>query len=145
MENVGAKIMIQLQKIKKAYDAYLTPLSLAKKMTKIQLLIIGFLANNPDYDKAKDIEEILDIKKSNISAAIDDLVNREYIIKSSDQNDRRIIHLAITNKSFEIVEIVRKAQEEFTKMIFKNISDREIEQYLLVVKMIINNINEVVE
>jgi len=98
MENGFALILSELKKLKSAYELQFNSLSNQEDLTQIELTILGFLLNNPTFNTAKDIEEVHVLKKSNISNAIDHLIVRGYLTRNRDIQDRRIIHLEITEK-----------------------------------------------
>lgn len=81
-------------------------------MTQIELTILGFLLNNPTFNTAKDIEEVHVLKKSNISNAIDHLIVRGYLTRNRDIQDRRIIHLEITEKGLAIATEIKEIQKK---------------------------------
>lgn len=145
MENTEVKVIRELQKIRKGYDSYLNLVATNENLTKIEVAILGFLSNNSEFNTARDIEDILDLKKSNISVAIDNLASRGFIEKNSDEVDRRITRLSLSSKSGQIVEKIKSQQESFCMQIFKGISSEEIELYLKTVKKIIENISQGIE
>lgn len=145
MEHTEVKVIRELQKIKKGYDAYLGKVAISEKLTKIEVVILGFLSNNDEFNTARDIEEILDLKKSNISVAIDNLMSKELIEKKNDAFDRRITRLSLSDKSIEIVQRIQSQQEKFYKQVFKDISEEEINVYLKTVKRIFENVSQVME
>lgn len=145
MENTKVKVIRELQKIKKGYDAYLNKVAFSENLTKIEVAILIFLLNNSEFNTARDIEETLDLKKSNISVALDNLTNKGFIEKNNDILDRRLIRLGLSNKSIELVQKIQLQQEKFCIQIFNGISDEEIEMYLKTVKKVLENISKVIE
>lgn len=141
MENVNAKIITELRKTQKLFDKYYLNITNEEHLTKIEVLILGFLDNNPDYNTARNIEEVLGLKKSNISVAIDSLTNKGYIGKKSDSSDRRITRLRLMPASCEIILKIKHAQEKFFQKVFEGISMEEIEDYCNIVKKILENIS----
>lgn len=140
MENTNAKIITELQKMQKLYDKHFSILASEENLTKIEIFILGFLANNPDFNTARNIEEVLEFKKSNISVAVDDLTNRGYIGKQSDENDRRISRLSLRDCSQPIISKIKHTQEQFFQKVFEGITKEEMELYCAIVKKILENI-----
>ena len=52
--------------LKRAYDAALKPVAEAHGLTRNEVDVLLFLANNPGYDTARDIVELRGLTKSHI-------------------------------------------------------------------------------
>ena len=121
MENGFALILSELKKLKSAYELQFNSLSNQEDLTQIELTILGFLLNNTTFNTAKDIEEVHVLKKSNISNAIDHLIVRGYLTRNRDIQDRRIIHLEITEKGLAIATEIKEIQKNFFTILFYHI------------------------
>lgn len=143
MENGFALILSELKKLKSAYELQFNSLSNQEDLTQIELTILGFLLNNPTFNTAKDIEEVHVLKKSNISNAIDHLIVREYLTRNRDIQDRRIIHLEITEKGLAIATEIKEIQKNFFTILFSDISKEECDIYFDIQRRIVNNIKKV--
>ncbi len=64
------------------YEKRMAPVSTSFDLTAIELSIILFLANNPEYDTAKDIVNKRHLTKSHVSVSLRDLEERGYIKKA---------------------------------------------------------------
>lgn len=140
MENIAVKLVSEFNKIVMVYEKQFDVLSEKENLTKLEIAIIGFLANNPAFNTAKDIERIRKFKKSNISTAVDNLNNRGLLTKEVSKSDRRITNLYLTSIANNIVEAIKKIQSGFFEKIFKDISKEEIEAHFSVLKRIFDNI-----
>lgn len=145
MHNIAAKVITELNKLKRTYDTYILDMLDTFHMTKLEIDILGFLANNPDYDTAKDIEIVRQFKKSNISTAVDALIHKGMITKIQDEEDRRIMHLKLMEDASPIVKKIQAVQETFFIQIFQNISKPEIEQYFSTFMKMIDNASRIGE
>ena len=143
MENGFALILSELKKLKSAYELQFNSLSNQEDLTQIELTILGFLLNNPTFNTAKDIEEVHVLKKSNISNAIDRLIVRGYLTRNRDIQDRRIIHLEITEKGLAIATEIKEIQKNFFTILFSDISKEECDIYFDIHRRIVNNIKKV--
>lgn len=143
MENGFALILSELKKLKSAYELQFNSLSNQEDLTQIELTILGFLLNNPTFNTAKDIEEVYVLKKSNISNAIDHLIVRGYLTRNRDIQDRRIIHLEITEKGLAIATEIKEIQKNFFTILFSDISKEECDIYFDIQRRIVNNIKKV--
>ena len=143
MENGFALILSELKKLKSAYELQFNSLSNQEDLTQIELTILGFLLNNPTFNTTKDIEEVHVLKKSNISNAIDHLIVRGYLTRNRDIQDRRIIHLEITEKGLAIATEIKEIQKNFFTILFSDISKEECDIYFDIQRRIVNNIKKV--
>ena len=133
MENGFALILSELKKLKSAYELQFNSLSNQEDLTQIELTILGFLLNNPTFNTAKDIEEVHVLKKSNISNAIDHLIVRGYLTRNRDIQDRRIIHLEITEKGLAIATEIRRFKKTFLPFCFQTLVKKNA-IYILIFK-----------
>lgn len=63
-----------------------------------------FLANNPEYDTARDICRVRGIKANLVSFHVEKLVQEEYLQREPVPGDRRQVKLLLTEKSQTVVE-----------------------------------------
>lgn len=109
---------------KRLYGDYLRPVYEQFGMTRMELDILLFLANNPEYDTAKEIVEIRCLTKSHVSMSIHSLVKRGYLSETYHPGNRKTIHLALLPACEECVLNGRQAQAEFFSRMFQGF-DRE--------------------
>lgn len=142
MENKLANMLAQIKKMKTASEMILSDLTVRENLTIIEVNIMGFLTANPMYNTAKEIEELRLIKKSNISTAIEVLINKGYLIRNKDEKDRRIIRLIPTEKGKSLGEEVVKRQIGLFEQLFDGLGFEEIEIYFNINKKIASNIEK---
>ena len=82
--------------IKTLYGKCVEEICDSYQITRIELDILLFLANNPGYDTARDVAEYRGLAKSQVSQAVDLLSARGVLRRTPDAADRRVVHLAIT-------------------------------------------------
>lgn len=111
-------------------------------ITRIELDILLFLANNPCYDTATDIVEIRYLSKSQVSAAIKHMEACGYIRKKYTQNNRKTAHLCICDAAEEIVADGRTAQKNFFEIMMQGIPQEERDNIRLCMDRIFDNINQ---
>ena len=111
---------------KKFMDAYgraMFPLCEETGMPAIDMLL--FLANNPEYDTAKDICKLRGFKPAIVSFHVDKMVEEGYLERKTDEHDRRKFCLAYTDKATDIIERGREIQLLFAKKMLDGISDED--------------------
>ena len=85
------------------YNVWCKPLCKEIQMPKTAFDILMFLANNPDYNTARDIVEIRGLKANLVSVNVDKLVNEGFLERIPDTKDRRKNMLKCTNKANAMV------------------------------------------
>ena len=131
-------------KAMKAYESFCQPLCKKYQISQTSFDVLMFLANNPEYNTARDICEIRGIRTGIASVAVDFLVKNGYLIREADQNDRRIWRLNLTEKSDEIVREGRLVQMEFGKQLTAGISEEELATYMAIAQKFRENILNIV-
>ena len=84
---------------KALYSACMEPVCKKHRISRTELDILLFLANNPDYDTARDVAELRCLAKSQVSQAVEVLTGRGLLARRADGEDRRVIHLEIRRSS----------------------------------------------
>lgn len=95
-------------------------------LTLVEMDILLFLANNPEYVTAQDIVEYRMLAKSHVSISVDRLLKRGFLIKTSAQ--KRNIPLALTPEGMKAVEAGRKMQALFQEILIDGFDEEEAAQ-----------------
>lgn len=77
------------------YHKLQSPVLTRYRMTQIELDVLLFLANHPGLDTAKDIVEIRRLTKSHVSAAVEGLSRKGYLLRVRRPDNRKLIHLVL--------------------------------------------------
>lgn len=77
------------------YHKLQSPVLARYQMTQIELDVLLFLANHPGLDTAKDIVEIRRLTKSHVSAAVEGLSRKGYLLRVRRPDNRKLIHLTL--------------------------------------------------
>ena len=102
--------------------------------------MILFLANNPEYNTAKDLWEIRGIRSGNASVAIETLVKRGYLKREADAQDRRRQRLILTERAGDAIALGRQAQLAFGEQVTGGITEEELQLYWKVSEQIRENV-----
>ena len=124
----------------KAYETFCQPVCKKYQLSQTSFDVLMFLANNPEYNTARDICEIRGIRTGIASVAVDLLVKNGYIHRQPDASDRRLTRLILTEKSEEIIQSGRLIQREFGAQLITGISDEEMTAYLKTAQKFSENI-----
>ena len=111
-------------------------------MTAIEVDVMLFLANNPQFDTAAEIVSVRRIAKSHVSMAVSKLTARGFLKKLRDEKDRKKIHLRITEKASPMVRDAQQFQKDFRTSILKGFSEEEKHQMEMFVDRIARNIRD---
>ena len=129
-----------VQSSRKKYASMLEPVCRQYDLTRNELDILLFLANNPDYDRAADIVAVRRIAKSHVSLAVTNLEHRGLLLRQMEADDRRTSHLKLTEEALPIIRAGQHLQKRFFTGIFAGLTREELEQWGAVMDKICCNI-----
>ena len=122
-------LLSNIRRIIKLYDSMLKPVCDQYSLVPIEATIISFLYNNPGKDTAADIVELRMLAKSNVSQAVESLIQKNLLQRRQDTEDRRRIHLSLTLDAKPITEDIETVRESFLKQIFQGFTKEEQLQF----------------
>lgn len=88
--------------LKKSYDCFIQPVMDKYSMTRIEIDILMFLANNPQYSTASDIVNKRMLTKSHVSYALNTLEQNGYIRREYRNNNRKTAYIVLLEKAEDI-------------------------------------------
>lgn len=112
---------------KRVYSRYLDPVCRQWGLTRNELDVILFLANNPNYDRAADIVALRGISKSHVSLSVSTLESKGLLVREMDPDDRRTVHLKLKADAYFVAEAGRQAQKRFMDCIHAGITEEEMQ------------------
>lgn len=122
-------LLYNTRRIIKLYDSMLKPICGRYGLSQTEVTIISFLFNNPGRDTAADIVELRMLSKSNVSQAVESLIQKSLLRRRQDTSDRRRIHLFLTSESEAITKDIEKVRKNFRKQIFKGFTEEDQKQF----------------
>ena len=140
--NRNTDLLIALRRIVKLHDSMLKDVCEEYNLTLIEGKIISFLYNNPEKDTAAEIVELRMLSKGNVSQAVESLIQKSLIRRSQDKNDRRKIHLYLTEKAEPVTSSIVLMRKEFNKEVFFGISQEELDLFHKINDKINDNIRK---
>lgn len=117
-----------LSLFKKIYDQSLEPVCKKYQLTRMELDILLFLANNPGFDTAKDIIERRRLTKSHVSMSLKDLEERNLVQKEYYPGNQKTAHLKLSSASGQMVAEGQQAQKKFFQTVFKDFNPKDVSQ-----------------
>lgn len=116
---------IRSQGPRKLYGALFAPLLERWGLTQLEADIILFLANNPEYDTARDMVEKRHLAKSHVSVGIEALAARGLLERSTRTGNRKTIHLRLTEAAAPIAAEGQAIQRRYGELLFAGITEAE--------------------
>ena len=113
--------------LKTLYARCIEEVCTAYKLTRMELDILLFLANNPCYDTATDIIEIRYLAKSQVSSSIRLLEEKGFLRKEYAGQNRKTAHLKICGAAAKIIRDGQAAQKKFLGIMLNGFSEEETE------------------
>ena len=110
-----------------------------KGITMREVHVLLFLANNPEYDTARDITVLRGISKSQVSQAVDLLSADGFLTRTPDAEDRRIVHLSISPEGWPLAKECQKIQEFGGEQLVRGMSEDEVTTLRALFERIIDN------
>ena len=134
-----------MSRAQKGYARLLDPICKQWNLTRNELDVLLFLANNPELDRAVDIVTNRGMSKSHVSLSIANLENRGLLARREDPADRRVVHLILTEASREITDKGQTAQKLFFSYIHQGVTQEQIALMVDFAKKVSENIRNIEE
>ena len=122
------------------YSAQLDAVGRECGLARVELDILLFLCNNPQYDRAADIVEHRGIAKSHVSLSVKDLEHRKLLERRFEPADRRTTHLELTAQGRAVTDEGRQAQLRFFSEIYAGISPEDFAKWREIMQKIRKNL-----
>ena len=140
------KINIEFpRKLLEVYNDTCKPLCKELKLPQTAFDILMFLANNPQYQTARDIVQIRNIKANLVSINVDKLVKEGYLQREAIEGDRRKTKLICTIKAQPVIKEGQKLQQEFVDKLFENTTKEDKEIFIHVMTTMDTNLDDILK
>lgn len=87
--------------------------------------ILMFLADNPEYDTAKDVGKFCALKPNIVSFNVEKLVLRGFLERRPVPGDRRSVSLVCTEKAKPFIERGHVLCQKFAEVLWDGVTDEE--------------------
>lgn len=111
-------------------------------LTYMEFTVVMFLANNPQYDTATEIVNYRHLTKSHVSMTIRRLQEKKMLTGEYRGENRRTLHLKLTDKTSDIVKDGRQAQQAFRDLLTEGFTEEEKELLFKFVDKVDENIKK---
>lgn len=132
-------LLISLSKLSKMYRAEVKTEMSDSDFSPNELDLITFLSNN-EMDTSKEIADSLGLSKSLIARSVDSLVAKGYLETRVDEEDRRYIHLVLTEQAKPIADRLRNRRKQFIASMTEGVSQEQFAQFEQTLEKMIANV-----
>lgn len=115
--------------ILKYYNSLFDDLIKEYQISQIEIDILAFLANNPEYHYAQEIVDVRGISKAHVSIAVEKLVKRGFLNRKTDPKNRRCNILKITDEASELITKIQDVQSYYDKQVYQGMSKEDKENF----------------
>jgi len=134
-----------MAKAQKGYGRLMDPICKKWDLTRNELDVLLFLANNPDFDRAVDIVNNRGMSKSHVSLSITNLERKGLLERHDDPDDRRTVHLRLLPPAQEITLAGQLAQRRFFSYLHQGVSQEQIDLMIDFARKVNDNIRNIEE
>ena len=125
----ATRMFYNANKFRDAYQIALQPLCEETGLPQTAVDILLFLANNPDYDTARDICRCRGLKPGLVSFHVDRLVGEGFLERRDFPGDRRKTGLVCTAQAQGIIEEGRRLQKAFAARLMEGLSQEDLDHF----------------
>ncbi|MGN0762009.1 MAG: MarR family winged helix-turn-helix transcriptional regulator, partial [Aristaeellaceae bacterium] len=111
--------------IKRLYDHEMAPIMERYALTRMELDVLLFLGSNPGCDTAAQIVQLRMMTKSHISKAVEHLTEQGFLTQARDEQNRRRIHLTLTDAAQPVVSEAQQAQSRVITQMMAGVTPEE--------------------
>ncbi|WP_153731039.1 MarR family winged helix-turn-helix transcriptional regulator [Sporosarcina obsidiansis] len=89
-----------------------------------------FMLERRGPQRMSELAEALQLTAGAVTSASDKLIERGYVARTRDKNDRRVVYLEITNKGKETIDELRLKGRKTMKMVFAHLSEEDLQHFI---------------
>ena len=130
------------RKFGKYYDRQFLPLLEKTGLSMREIHVLLFLANHPGQDTARDVTELRCLAKSQVSQAVEVLTGRGLLARRADGEDRRVVHLEITEQGAPLAREAQAIQCACGKRLLAGLTEEEQAVFLDLLERVLRKTEE---
>lgn len=108
----------------------------SSNMPIAQYHILDILAHE-DSMRMGEISDFMSISRPNLTPLIDKLVSLQYVKRTSDKNDRRVIYVAITPKGRDALAVEQKSLVKNIQEMLSGFTTEEYDKFCTAISILI--------
>ena len=122
--------------IRKAHATLLNERMKEEGLSPNEFSILIILSNNPHITTATQLCVLLDVSKGLVSRNVEHLCKRGILTCQSDENDRRVTHLRLSENAQGLLTRLKKESDAINRSVLADFSEEEIQQVSLMIQEI---------
>ena len=112
-------------------------------LTSTQIQILKYMIEHQNEDiYQKDLENILNLRRATVSGVLQTMEKNNLIKREIYENDIRVKKIILNEKTKNIFQKNKQKIDEIEKNITKNISKKDLTDFIKVIDKLITNLNE---
>ena len=128
--------------LKEAYDRTLDPVAQRWRLTRMELDLLLFLANNPAHNTAAEAVRLRQWTKSHVSAAVHALQDKGLLSAVHPEGNRKTLLLTPLPAAGELIRDGQKAQRTFFQDMRRDFTPSEEQALEAILKKIARNVRD---
>ncbi len=106
----------------------------------MQWIALYYLGLNTNNMSQKNLANKMHIKESTVARLIDRMEREELVKRQSNENDRRVVNLVLTEKGHQFREELLPEGDKFNTIISQDITEEEMDLFCIVLEKMVKNI-----
>ena len=112
-------------------------------LTSTQIQILKYMIEHQNEDVyQKDLENVLNLRRATVSGVLQTMEKNNLIKREIYENDIRVKKIILNEKTKNIFQKNKQKIDEIEKNITKNISKKDLNDFIKVIDKLITNLNE---
>lgn len=127
---------------RKLFDKEFEAVRKKYQLCRIDLQILTYLDQAGEQNTSKNIVDMGFYTKGHVSQSLTRLHKMGLVTMEQDQQDRRQIHLFLTEEARGIVAEVLRVRQQINEIVFRNVTEEESQMLAQIAAKIIENIQQ---
>jgi len=140
MTNPGDSYLRNMAAFNKNYRKYCQHAVRQYHFTPGEVDVMTFLSNNPEMNTAAAISQFKNISKPLVCKSVDALIQKGYLTSATDETDRRILRLHMTDAAQDIAVILRSCRQSFFAQLIDGITPEELSFFESIINKMQSNL-----
>lgn len=137
--------LLQGTQFQKLYNRKIEALRREYSLRKVDIDILYFLFKSGEHNTSKDISDLNLFNKGHISQSVGRMVKQHLIYIVQDEEDRRCMHIMLTERAVKVVEEITALRKQMYNIILKGVTEEEQSILLQVSRKVNENIKDALE
>jgi len=138
LDEFGDRMIKLLPKLKIELCCYESNTLNRRDITTTQLFVLERLSTC-GHCKMQTLVDALKVKFSGVTALIDRLVKRGFVIREHGKEDRRTVFVSLSPKGEKVLKEVYQQRRKAFMQVFSRVSAKEREEYLKILEKIVES------